>query len=475
VIQAVRAKARAPCNRPAGPAIDTIQALQCGVAALQGEFVKSTVAIVLAWSIGLSARPVAEAAPMSAFRSLSYDVSLKPDFATGVLSGVERLRFQSLSDGLDALSFTTNPLAVNATLDGQAGVTVTTEGDRRIFHLPRRLAKGERATLVTSFAGRPRRDVVFTADEIHTGFFTCEMMICDVDRPDDRARLQLALTLPTGMDAAAPGKLVSHAPAGPGLETWRWREDRPYPSYLYGFAAGRYARAKLPGRSSLWVLYASKTPERVQDMFVDTARMIAFYESRAGVKLPERSYTQVLVARAGDQEDASLSMIEMRSIEPILSDRHEDWIVAHELAHQWWGNLVTCSDWTELWLNEGLTTFMVAAYKEQRWGRAAYDREIAIHQADWDAAKKAGTDEPLSWQGTYPSLHAKRLIAYGKSVVFLDELRSELGEKAFWRGVRLYTQANAGRSVTAKDLQRALETASDRDLSATFNTWVYGN
>ena len=428
-------------------------------------------AVALAWLIGLLLGSAAAAAPT--FRSISYDVSLTPDFATGVLSGVEYLRFQSLSDGLDTLSFTANPLAVNATLDGQAGVSVTTEGNRRIFHLPRRLAKGEAATLAMSFAGRPQRDVVFMPDEIHTGYFTCEAMICDVDRPDDRATLQLALTLPAGLDAVAPGQLASRTPAGPGLETWRWREDRPYPSYLYGFAAGRYARAEIG--SSLEVLYSGETPRRVQAMFADTARMIAFYEAKAGMKLPERRYTQVLVNQNGDQEDASLSMIEKGSIEPILTDPQADGMVAHELAHQWWGNLLTCSDWKELWLNEGMAGFMTAAYKEQRWGRAAYDAEMAVAQRAWDNAKKSGMDEPLSWAGTYPTLRDKRRISYGKSMVFLDALRSELGDDVFWRGVRRYTQTNAGRSVTATDFQKAFEAASGRDLSFTFKTWVYGD
>ncbi|HXC54849.1 MAG TPA: M1 family aminopeptidase [Rhizomicrobium sp.] len=426
-----------------------------------------------ACAAGLLFGPAAMADP--AFKSLSYDVSLTPDFVTGVVSGVERLRFQSLSDDLDAVSFTANPLAVNATLDGQSGVTITLAGGRRIFQLPRRLAKGEVATLIMRFAGRPQRDVVFTPDEIHTGYFTCEVMICDIDRPGDRATLRFTLTLPARLDAVAPGRLISHGAAGAGLETWRWQEDRPYPAYLYGFAAGRYARTTLAQSPALWVLSAGETPQRVQAMFADTARMVAFYEAKAGVALPERRYTQVLVDRNGDQEDAALAMIEKGSIEPILSDPHEDGMVAHELAHQWWGNLLTCADWKELWLNEGMAGFMVAAYKEQRWGRAAYDHEIAVAQRAWDAAKKAGMDEPLSWAGTYPSLRDKRRIAYGKSMVFLDTLRSQLGETAFWRGVRRYTQVHAGQSVTAMNLQKAFEAASGRDLSALFKTWVYAD
>ena len=83
----------------------------------------------------------------------------------------------------------------------------------------------------------------------------------------------------------------------------------------------------------------------------------------------------------------------------MLTTPEEDWAIAHELAHQWWGNLVTCADWTHFWLNEGITTFMVAAWKEHRWGRPAYDRELAILQRRADEATAAGLDVPLTYSG----------------------------------------------------------------------------
>ena len=98
---------------------------------------KSTVAAALACICAVL--PAQAAAP--AFKSLSYDITLTPDFATGTVSGVEYLRFESPSDGLDAVSFSANALAVNAALDGGGNATVTTEGNRRVFHLPRRLRK----------------------------------------------------------------------------------------------------------------------------------------------------------------------------------------------------------------------------------------------------------------------------------------------------------------------------------------------
>ena len=175
-------------------------------------------------AMGVLSTHGATADPAAAFTALSYDISLTPDFATGTVSGVERLRFRSLTDDLQDLSFTADPLAVSATLDGMGGVTVSTGGGRRTFHLPRSLAKGETGTLVMRFSGQPKRDVVFTSGEIHTGYFTCEVMICDIDRPGDRATLRFALTIPAGMEAVAPGKRVSRTPAAlacllPGIQS----------------------------------------------------------------------------------------------------------------------------------------------------------------------------------------------------------------------------------------------------------------
>src|SRR5262249_1087953 len=144
-------------------------------------------------------------------------------------------------------------------------------------------------------------------------------------------------------------------------------------------------------------------------------------------------------------------------IAPILDDPHEDWVIAHELAHQWWGNAITCADWRELWLNEGLTVFMVAAYKEMRWGKPMYERELQLANKRWSTAKEQGFDVPLSWTGNYPSLKLKRAMAYAKAVVFLDVLRHDLGDDAFWRGIQAYTRDNWNGTVTARDFQSAME------------------
>jgi aminopeptidase N len=201
--------------------------------------------------------------------------------------------------------------------------------------------------------------------------------------------------------------------------------------------------------------------------------MVRFFEDKAGIPLPHQRYVQLHVSGSAAQEADNFSLIGDDIVSPVLEHPQEDWAVAHELAHQWWGNVVTCADWNEFWLNEGITTFMVAAWKEQRWGRASYDREMDLARQRVSAAATAGIDVPLTFRGPFPSLSSRRAIQYSKGALFMDRLRAELGEQAFWLGLRGFTRTHAGSTVVTRDFQRALERASGRDLDPLFDEWAY--
>lgn len=143
------------------------------------------------------------------------------------------------------------------------------------------------------------------------------------------------------------------------------------------------------------------------------------------------------------------------------------------MAHQWWGNLLTCKTWSHFWLNEGVTVFMTAAYKQQRWGQAAYDREMELAKKHYQKAIDAKMDMPLSFAGEYPGIGVRRAIQYSKAALFLDALRTELGEKVFWQGLKDYTVGHQLSSVESRDFQLAMEKAAGTDLSVIFNKWVY--
>ena len=390
----------------------------------------------------------------SAIDVQSYEVRLKPDFENQFVSGQETIRFKSTSDGLSELSFSANALDIVASLNGEVIVATELKDNRRIFHLPNPMRRGATGRLVLTFNGKAPKGLVWAKDTVYANYFTCDYMICDQDRPGDKAQVAFRLDLAPGMQEVVPNGAYTSP-------------------YLIGFAAGRYERIELAQKLVLLAAPGTADAAKARTMFADTKRMRAFFEEKSGVPL-RGTYTQALVEGGEAQEAANHSIVGLDNIAPILDDPHEDWVIAHELAHQWWGNAVTCTDWSELWLNEGLTVFMVAAYKEERWGRADYDRELDLANKRWQTAKDQGFDVPLSWQGKYPSLKLKRAMAYAKAVVFFDTLRRELGEEAFWRGIKLYTRTNWDKTVHAQDLQRALERSAKRDLTKLFRTWVYG-
>jgi aminopeptidase N len=98
---------------------------------------------------------------------------------------------------------------------------------------------------------------------------------------------------------------------------------------------------------------------------------------------------------------------------------------------------------------------------------------VARHRLD--TARAQGFDKPLAWDGRYPTLGTRRAVQYSKGALFMAHLRATLGDAAFWSGLRRYTRANAGGTVTSLDLERSMEASSGRDLHPLFVEWVFGD
>ncbi|MFC3078721.1 M1 family aminopeptidase [Phenylobacterium terrae] len=426
-------------------------------------------ALAAAWVLSAGA---ATAAP--AFDVLGYEVELRPDLVTGEVEGRETVRLRSRVDGLASLDFSAGALRLeDVRIDGIPAAAPVQADGRLTLALPQALRRGRTATLSFAFSGRPRRGLVATDRVLHTSYFTCDWMVCDQEAPGDMAALDLTLDLPAGAQAVATGRPRGVRARG-DRRLHRFTLERPSAPFVFGWAAGEFTAAVLPGAGpELLVLSDAASEPELARIFQDARAMIDFFEEKAGVAFPFDRYVQVVTAGSSAQEAAGLSFLGLSDVRPILTDPEEDWAIAHELAHQWWGVLVACEDLSHFWLNEGLATFMTAAWKEHRWGRSRYDREMALARARWDRARAQGFDRPLNYAGTYPNLSARRAIAYSKAALFIDALRTEMGEAAFWRGLAAYTRRHAGRTANSADFQAAMEAAAGRSLAASFGAWVY--
>jgi aminopeptidase N len=174
-----------------------------------------------------------------------------------------------------------------------------------------------------------------------------------------------------------------------------------------------------------------------------------------------------------EQEVGSFALLSESYGPRVLADQQDVWLMAHELAHQWWGNGVTCRDWNHFWLNEGLATFLASAYKEHRFGRDVYLREVEEWRARYERVREQGQDKPLVFPDWTSPTANDRTLVYQKGAYVAHLLREHLGEARFWSGLRHYTRAFMGRSVTTPEFQHAMEQGSGADLREFFERWVY--
>jgi aminopeptidase N len=286
----------------------------------------------------------------------------------------------------------------------------------------------------------------------------------------------LRLTLPAGLGSVAPGRRLEQKTLADGRVQHVWRQDRPHSTYLFGFAAGRFQKASQQvGGVTLHVASPGLAPADLERILDGTAGMLEFFERKAGLPFPGESYTQVLMVDAPPQEVSSFTLLSEAYGRSVLDDPREDYLIAHELAHQWWGNLITCQSWSEFWLNEGMATFLTAAYKEHFWGRDEYEREMGIARLRYARALAEGKRRPLVFNGWSVPSDMSGPLTYSRGALVLHLLRRHLGERAFWEGLRTYTRAGSGfdGTVSTDALRVAMEQASGKELGWFFSQWAY--
>ncbi|RDZ27809.1 M1 family metallopeptidase [Lysobacter silvisoli] len=404
-----------------------------------------------------------------------YMARIEPDLQTRSVKGEVSIRFAATVDSTDLIVLDRDGLDIDRVREGERSLSFDQTGRVLKVRLPRPALRGQLREISVSYHGTPRFGLQFHPDkrQVYTLFATTQWLV-GVDAPDERASLDLSVVLPAGLKAVGNGYLVGRRSLGKGKELHRWRQTVPMPAYTYGFAAGPFEEASDRGsRVRLRYLGAGYSQNDLRKLFADTGDMLRYFERRAGVPYPGGVYTQALVARTIGQEHAGFALLSEEYGRGVLGDRRDESLIAHETAHQWWGNLVTCRDWTQFWLNEGFANFLAASYMEQRFGRDEYLKQVDGWRRRYERLKEAGKDKPLVFPDWDKPSGDDRAVVYQKGAYVLHLLREDLGEAAFWNGLREYTRAHRGASVTSQDFQRAMEQASGRDLSAFFANWVY--
>lgn len=296
-----------------------------------------------------------------------------------------------------------------------------------------------------------------------------------IDKPNERATQLFKLTVPDSMVTVSNGKLVNQEKLENGLRKDYWYMELPHAPYLAAIAIGPFGKAEAKWRDIPLGYYVEKGFEKgAAKVFENTPEMIGFFEDKLGVKYPWPKYDQIVVrdfvSGAMENTTASIFMEELRLNEREAIDSEWDYIIAHELFHHWFGDLVTSESWANLTLNEAF-----ANYSEYLWNEYKYGKDQAalklVSEMEGYFAESETKQEDLIRFNYADSEDMFDAHSYNKGGVVLNMLRKQVGDEAFFKALNEYLSRHAFQSVEVHDLRLAFERVSGQDLNWFFNQW----
>jgi aminopeptidase N len=419
-------------------------------------------------------------------------LTLQLDMARQTLHGTCATTVRAISEPVTSVGLDAVDLHIARVCQaGGKSLPFDYDGQRLVLHLESPLRRGDDTTIAVDYSvTRPRLGLYFIApdaaypdkptqvwtqcqDEDARYWFPC------FDSPNERATSEITITVPQPYFALSNGVLLSaRRDDAAGTITYHWLQEQPHATYLMTLVVGEFSEhtEMVDGLPVQWYV----TPGREADgqrAFGDTPEMLRFFTAKIGVPYPWPKYAQIAVADFvfGGMENTSATTQTDLTLhdERAHLDFSSNGLVAHELAHQWFGNLLTCKHWSHAWLNEGFATYFDALFHEHHKGQdefryRMYENARAYFEEDAEHYRR-----PLVTNVYQEPIDLFDRHLYEKGALVLHMLRYILGEELFWRSVTQYVSTYQHQVVETVDLERAIEMATGRNMQAFFKQWVY--
>jgi aminopeptidase N len=381
---------------------------------------------------------------------------------------------------LDAIAFDIQSIKV----DGRA-VAFTYDGVKIQVPIPK--AKLH-ANVQVAYRVKPRRGLYFLAPDDHVParprqvWTQCQeedarhFIPCH-DKPHAKMPTSLRVVVPQGFYALSNGALVTQDQVN-GKPRFHWKLAEPQASYLITLVVGQFdiVQAKAGKLPLSYLVPPGRKADAVRT-FQNTPAMIAYFGERFGVAYPWNKYAQVVVSDfifGGMENTTATTLYEYVLLDERASlDITSDDLIAHELAHQWFGDLVTCRDWSEGWLNEGFATYAEHLWREHSEGRDAYEYGLLTDLESYLGEAQGRYRRPVVCQDYDVPLDLFDRHLYEKGGLVLHSLRNLLGDGVFFAGISRYLKAHAHAVVETRDLSRVLEETSGVALGQVFDELLY--
>ncbi len=356
--------------------------------------------------------------------------------------------------------------------------------------LGRALKAGVETEVAITYAARPRRGLYFVApdkvspkkplqawtqgqDEDSRHWYPC------IDYPNHQQTSEVIVTIPASMISIGNGELKSvRENARTKTRTYHWYQATPHVTYLLSQIVGEFAEIEHTWQGVPVQYYGPRGREADLQRTLDrTPKMLAFFSDVTGVKYPYARYAQTFVADFifGGMENVSATTLAETSLldKRASLDADADGLLAHELAHQWFGDLLTCRDWSHGWLNEGFATYFEALFTEHNKGIDEFRYELYQNAQIYMSEDSARYRRPIVDNVYHEPIDLFDRHLYEKGSLVLHMIRTVLGDGLWWKAIRYYVNKHKSTNVTTPDLQRAIEAATGRNIDWLFDEYVY--
>jgi aminopeptidase N len=416
-----------------------------------------------------------------------YSIDLVLDPMARAIQGSCKVRFTAGKGELSQLVLSLEGLRAHRVTDiaGRELAFFQKGGDLTIILLES-IDRGAVGEVTVDYGGTPQKGLWFVRerDGVPTQVFTqgeCEdsqwWFPCN-DVPSDRATSQVRVTMPAGWTSTAAGELIDHQ-VGAGAVVDTWRMSVPHPAYLTTLVAGEFTTVTDEWEGvPLTYMAAPEYATYLKTALSETPAVLDFMSDITGLRYPYAKYSQACVDGFpfGGMENISATTLTSTTLRDARGLRDGDAVglIAHEAAHQWFGDLLTCNSWDHIWLNESFATYMTLLYFESSRG----DEEFRMRWFD-QMQRYLASDVGEKRRPTVHNVYRDPIDlffggqTYGGGSVRLHYLRFMLGDDTFFEGIRTYVAENQGRGVTTDDLQLAMEKAAGRDLDTFFQQWLH--
>jgi aminopeptidase N len=319
---------------------------------------------------------------------------------------------------------------------------------------------------------RPRQIWSQGETEYNHYWFAC------YDHPNDFTTTEIIATVEKPLMLISNGKLLSTKDNKDNTRTFDWKIDQPHATYLTSIVVGEYAGVE--GNYAGVPVISYVYPNELNEGRVTTARlpaMVKFFSEKTGVKYPYAKYSQTMTRDfGGGMENISATTQTDNMIHDARTERDQtsDSLQSHELAHQWFGDYVTCRSWADVWLNESFATYFQAMWDEHSLGRDDFlYRDVKANQDTYYRDWARGARRPIVTENYLNPDAVFDNYAYPRGGAVLHMLRKTLGEENWWRAINHYLTKYAHQPVSTEQFRIAIEEATGQSMDWFFDEWLY--